>query len=312
MWWILLFFVCLAVLVWSSERFIHLAEQIGRSLGISSFIIGITIVAAGTSLPELVTSVIAILKDSGEIVIGNVVGSNITNIFLVIGVAAILMPGIQIDKRIIKRDFPILLATACILFILLLIGNNFSRIDSFIFIGLIILFFYYTVKSGSVELLGEVTGAEKSVKKVSFWTWVMLAFSGSLIYFSAQYMVVSIIRISEILNIGQDIIALSVVALGTSLPELAVSIAAARRKQGNMIIGNVIGSNIFNTLLVMGIPGLIHPFDIPFEMFYFSLPVMLVATLFFYLFSSNQKLSKFNGIFLVTCYVLYLGVLFFN
>jgi len=300
------------VLVWSSERFIHLAEQIGRSLGISSFIIGITIVAAGTSLPELVTSVIAILKDSGEIVIGNVVGSNITNIFLVIGVAAILMPGIQIDKRIIKRDFPILLATACILFILLLIGNNFSRIDSFIFIGLIILFFYYTVKSGSVELLGEVTGAEKSVKKVSFWTWVMLAFSGSLIYFSAQYMVVSIIRISEILNIGQDIIALSVVALGTSLPELAVSIAAARRKQGNMIIGNVIGSNIFNTLLVMGIPGLIHPFDIPFEMFYFSLPVMLVATLFFYLFSSNQKLSKFNGIFLVTCYVLYLGVLFFN
>ncbi len=310
MLWILLFIICLSILVWSSEKFIYLAGKAGKALGISSFVVGITIVAMGTSLPELLTSIIAILKDSGEIVVGNVIGSNITNIFLVIGTAAIVMPNIDIDRKIIRIDFPILLLTAFSLAVLLWIHQDFNRTDAFIFLAAMGVFLVYIVKSGSKELIGESTDEASSHENLIARQWVMLVLSGALIFYSAKYMVVSIIEISAFLHLGKDIIALSAVALGTSLPELAVSIAAARKKQGNMIIGNIIGSNIFNTLLVMGIPGLIRPFDIQANIFYFSLPVMIVATLFFFLFAGKRKLSKFNGITLVFFYILYLAALF--
>jgi cation:H+ antiporter len=256
--WSGVFIVSLAFLVKASDWFVNGAETIGIALGIPSFIVGVTIVAVGTSLPELAASISAVFAGSTDIVAGNAIGSNITNIVLVMGLVAMLSKEkIEIKRDIMDVDIPMLVASALVLWFLIS-DLNFTMLDAAILIAGMFIFLAYTfTKSGNDD------GEEIIRQKVGWKTIALVIGSGALIYFSANYTVSAIQEISNLLGIGTGVIALSLVALGTSLPEVLVSVTAARKGNTEIAFGNVMGSNIFNTFAVMGIPRFLGPIEIP-------------------------------------------------
>ncbi len=310
--WIIVFIISLAALIKASDYFTESAEKIGLFFGIPAFIVGVTIVALGTSLPELITCVIAVLEQSSEIVIGNVVGSNIANIFLVFGIAAIVGKKMTITHNIIKVDLPFLAGSAFLLAATAWDGD-FNRREGLLCIAAIASYLLYTAttreKQETIEIKDEIKEAAKG-PHLAWTTWAVLVVSAAFIYLGAKYTVLSIIKLSEILNIGKEIIAVSAVALGTSLPELAVTVRAARKGKTGIAVGNVLGSNIFNSLAVMGIPALLGTLVIPQSIIAFSLPVMLVATFLFVLITQDREVSQWEGWLLLVFYVFFIGKLF--
>jgi len=310
--WIIVFIISLAALIKASGYFTESAEKIGLFFGISAFIVGVTIVALGTSLPELITCVIAVLEESSEIVIGNVVGSNIANIFLVFGITAIVGKKMTITHNIVKVDLPFLAGSAFLLTAAAWDGV-FNAQEGILCIVAIVSYLLYTAntreKQGNIEIKEEIKEAAKE-PRLAWTTWVVLVVSAVFIYLGAKYTVVSIIKLSEILKIGKEVIAVSAVALGTSLPELAVTVSAARKGKTGIAVGNVLGSNIFNSLAVMGIPALMGTLVVPQSIIAFSLPVMLIATFLFVLITQDKEVSQWEGWLLLVFYVFFIGKLF--
>lgn len=299
--YILLFGGSLFVLIYASNFFIGSAERIGLSFGVSSFVIGVSIVAFGTSLPELATSIISVLKGSSEIVVGNVVGSNITNILFVLGLSAIFSGNFTIKRNLMEDDLPLLIgATVMLLFALR--DQVFSMLETGVFIVGLVTFLIYSIKNDTKE--------EENDVQVGFLTYVILILSGVGVYFSAQYTVVSIEKIAALLEINPALVSLSALALGTSLPEAVVSIAACRRGLHDLAIGNILGSNLFNIFGVMGIPALFGTLKIPAEINSFSMPFLVAVTLLFVLVCYSKKVSTWEGIMLFSMYILFLGELF--
>ncbi len=248
-----IFIVSLAVLVKSSDYFTDSAEVIGKFFRLPAFIIGVTIVAIGTSLPELVSSLFAVFNGVSEIVVGNVIGSNITNIFLVLGITAILSKKIKILHELVRVDLPLLVGSA-FLFAFAIWDGVFSLFEAILFIfGLIFYLFYIMSTQRKQEYVSADKKIEKSLpkEKLSFRTWLIFAISSIFLFIGAKYTIDSVIHLSEILNIGTEIIAIGAIALGTSLPELMVSINAAKKGKAEIAVGNILGSNIFNTFAVM-------------------------------------------------------------
>jgi len=302
--WILIFLLSLVILLQASDWFIAAAEKVGLSLGIPPFIVGVTIVAAGTSLPELVTSIFAVLENSSEIVVGNVVGSNITNILLVLGLTAIVGKKIEIDFDIMNIDMPLFVGSAFMLYFCIY-DNSFSKIEAVVCLIGLLIFLAYTFGADKQEL-------EEGEEKVALdWkVFAMLLLGGVGIKYGAEYTVKSIIEISSQLNIAKEAIALSAVAFGTSLPEIIVSIKAARKGKPEIAIGNVLGSNIFNTFAVMGIPGLLGVLTIPPNVTAFSLPLMMAASILFLIMMITRKISNWEGYILILFYVIFISELF--
>jgi len=302
--WILIFLLSLVILLHASDWFIAAAEKVGLSLGIPPFIVGVTIVAAGTSLPELVTSIFAVLENSSEIVVGNVVGSNITNILLVLGLTAIVGKKIEIDFDIMNIDMPLFVGSAFMLYFCIY-DNSFSKIEAVVCLIGLLIFLAYTFGADKQEL-------EEGEEKVALdWkVFAMLLLGGVGIKYGAEYTVKSIIEISSQLNIAKEAIALSAVAFGTSLPEIIVSIKAARKGKPEIAIGNVLGSNIFNTFAVMGIPGLLGVLTIPPNVTAFSLPLMMAASMLFLIMMITRKISNWEGYILILFYVIFISELF--
>lgn len=296
--WIGIFFASIVVLIFAANKFIESAEKIGLGLNISPFIIGVTIVAMGTSLPELITSVIAVLKDSPEIVLGNVVGSNITNISLIIGISAVLVKRMDIEFDLMKVEIPILLFSALLSYIMMMDGVI-DSFDGLVLLMGLLLFLVYTVKQNSEDNV-DSSDSEKGTFPVS--SVLIFVLSGIAIYFSADYNVKSIIKLSEILNISKEIISVTVVSFGTSLPEIVVSIAAAKRGRYDLSIGNIVGSNIFNTFAVLGIPSLIAPLAISGDMMTVSMPIMMALTFLFFIFLLSKKINRWQGWILILFY----------
>lgn len=306
--WIAVFAAALALLILASDWFIDSAEKIGLYFKIPSFVIGVIIIGIGTSLPELATSIASVARGNSEIVVGNVIGSNITNIFLVLGVGAFVGKQFSIKFDIFRSDIPFLISSA-VMISLMLADKNFSTAEAIICIVMLILYIYTSFKSGTIdEELHEFE--EKHEHKLTVMTWVMLFLSPALIALGATWTVNSVIEISKIIGIGTELIALSAVALGTSLPEVMVSIQAARRGKGEMAVGNVIGSNIFNTLAVMGIPGLFGNLKIPDDIVHFHVPLFLGATVILTIITLDKKIFRFEGIILLLFYVFFLGNIF--
>ncbi len=301
--WLGVFFVALVVLLKASDWFIAAAEKIGAAIGIPPFIVGVTIVAAGTSLPELLTSIFAVMEGSSEIVVGNVVGSNITNILLVLGLTAIIGKQIKIDFDIMNVDMPLFMGSAFLLWFCLYDGL-FSIPEALICLAGLLLFLFYTFSAGQKE--GEEHIEEVAKSSVDWKTYATLVASGVLIKYGAEYTVKAIIGISDIIQIGKEIISLTVVAFGTSLPEIIVSVKAARKGSPELAFGNVLGSNIFNTFAVMGIPGLMGSLIIPASVITFSLPIMLAASVMFALMMITKKMSQWEGYLLILFYVLFI------
>lgn len=292
-----MFIVSLAVLLKASDWFVESAEEIGLSFGISPFIIGVTIVAFGTSLPELAASIAAVLGGNSEIVVGTVVGSNITNILLVLSLTAILGKEIILDYNVMDTDMPLLAGSALFMWFVLR-DLQFDTFESVIFIGGIIAFLINTLK-----------GANKSQgerPKANYKSYLLLLLGGVLVSVGANYTILSIQNLSSMFDINPEVIALTCVALGTSLPEVVVSITAARKGKSSMAIGNVLGSNLFNTYAVMGIPGLLGTLVIPPSLLEFSLPFMVGITFMFGLVCASKKISRWEGSMLLVFYIYYL------
>ena len=277
--------------------FVSSAEKIGVALGVSPFIIGVTIVAFGTSLPELATSVASVYAGSSQIVIGNVVGSNITNILLIIGIVAIVGGGINLDYNIMEIDMPLLLSSAFLMWFALMDGH----LDYFevgLFIIALGIFLLYSIKKKRIIV------ADGDEIKASYFLYLVLA--GIIIYFSADYVIYGLKGIAEFMKIDESVISLGALALGTSLPELVVSLAAITRKNHSIAVGNVVGSNIFNTYGVLGVSSLFGSLTIPKVILQVSIPMMVGVTVLFGFVMALRKVSKWEGYMLLVLYIFFL------
>lgn len=310
--WIGIFIISLIILIKSSDYFTDSAEKIGRHFGLPAFIVGVTIVAIGTSLPELISSIFAVLGNSSEIVVGTVIGSNITNIFLILGIAAIISKKIKITHELIHVDLPLLVGSAFLLAVTIWDGV-FTLPEALLCIGGIVLYLFYTLsvekKGRDVEIKKEMKGKLKR-GKLDWKVFAILVASAFFIFLGARYTIESVIKLSEILSIGKEIIAISVVAFGTSLPELMVTVSAARKGNSEMAVGNILGSNIFNSLAVMGIPALIGTLIIPPGILTFGLPMMLIATLLYFFITQDREITRWEGWLLILFYIFFIGKLF--
>jgi len=294
----MIFVASLGALLKASDWFVDTAERIGLSLGISPFIIGVTIISFGTSLPELAASIAAVLAGESEIVVGNVIGSNTTNILLIIGLVAIVSKEIILEFRVMDTEIPLLVGSALLLWFIIRDQHLAGLEVTLLLIAML------------VFIVSSVHGSGRSPKderpKVSWKSYILLIVSIALITLGANYTVLSIQKVSGMLGIGSEILALTVVSLGTSLPEVVVSITAARKNKVGMAIGNVLGSNIFNTYAVLGIPALFGPLNIPKSIVDFSLPYMMGITFFFALLCITHRISKTEGVLLLIFYAFFL------
>lgn len=296
-----IFVASLAVLLKASDWFINAAEEIGLSFGIPPFLVGITIVAFGTSLPELATSIAAVFSGETEIVSGNVVGSNITNIALVLGLVVVLVKEVNLENNIWHVDMPHLWGSAFLLWFVLR-DYQVDFLESILLLAGLVIFLIYSVKSNP--------GEEGTVKyRAAPRSYLLLLVGGALVWLAADYTIYAIQHLSTLAGIEPEVIALSAIALGTSLPEVIVSLNAARKGKTSIAVGNVIGSNIFNTYAVMGIPSLFGDLKIPEEINEFHLPLMIVMTILFGVMSNNKNINRWEGAVLLLFYVLFFGAL---
>lgn len=309
--WLAVFVASLAALIIAARYFTVAAERIGVYFSIPPFIVGVTIVAIGTSLPELLSSVLAVVRGSSEIVVANVIGSNVANIFLILGVAAIVGRKLQITYELIHVDLPLLVGSAFLLAVTIWRGG-FTLFEALLCLAAFAVYLHYTVtvERNESEVGAAGTTGEPIPRKLGRSTLPILIISAGFIYLGAEYTVTSVIKLSEILHIGTEIIAVSAVALGTSMPELFVSVVAARRGNPDIAVGNILGSNIFNALVVMGIPGLIGTLVIPENMITFALPMMLIATLLYLFITHDKQITIWEGLLLVIFYIFFVGTLF--
>lgn len=294
-----IFVLSLGALLKGSDWFIDSAEEIGLSFGISPFIIGLTIVAFGTSLPELATSVSSVLQGNSEIVIGNVVGSNITNIALVLGLVAISIRQINMEYNVWHIDMPFLWGSAFLLYFALQDGE-FTLFEAFLFLAGLAIFLIYSFKNERDE-------EDEEKEKLSAKTYGLLAVGGIMVWLGADFTIKAISNLSMQAGISPEMIALTVVAFGTSLPEIIVSLGAAKKGKTSIAVGNVLGSNIFNTYCVMSISRFFGDLTIPDGILTNSLPIMLVMTVLFGVTSNNKKITSWEGMMLILFYIFFVG-----
>ncbi len=329
--WFIIFIVALFVLIKASDFFTDAAEHIGLRLGLSPFIIGVTIVAIGTSLPELFSSLVAAFAHHTEIVVGNVVGSNIANILLVLGVTAVFARKFTIARELIRIDLPLLVG-ATFLVALMLWDGSFTFVEGILCLVLLVVYLAYTglseKDSADKEIVKEMRTEIKDLKeenpelfvsrkrdarksRLLLWKNILILLVSVLgIYFGAKYVVEAILQLSSALGLATEVFSLTVVALGTSLPELAVSIQAARKNKAEIALGNILGSNIFNILAVLSIPSFIAPLIVSPAIISFSLPVLVLSTLLYMFITQDREITQWEGALLLIFYAYFLLRLF--
>jgi cation:H+ antiporter len=306
------------LLVWGADRFVDGAAAIARNLGVSPMLIGLTIVGFGTSAPEILVSSMAALQGNPGLAIGNALGSNIANIALILGVTALIAP-LKVASETLKREYPMLLAATLITMALMLDGAL-GRLDGIILLGGLVVLLYGMVRIGlksrasdPMELEFDAELPEQmSTKSALLWFAVGLV----LLLISSRILVWGAVNIATAFGISDLIIGLTIVALGTSLPELAAGVASALKGEHDIAIGNIIGSNMYNMLAVLAMPALLAPGEFLPEALTRDLPVMIGLTLalFFmgYGFRGPGRISRLEGLLLVLTFVGYQGLLFFD
>lgn len=275
-----------ALLIWSADKFVLGASNTARSFSISPLIVGVVIVGLGTSAPEMLVSAIAAAQGKTGISIGNALGSNITNIGLMLGLTALIYP-LHIHSKLLKREMPVLLAIMA-LSLFLLWDQYLSFWDGVILISLMVAmlaFSVYEAQSNSTDSLPQEMLDElpEEVSKGEALKWLLIGIV--VLIASSRLLVWGAVEVAEYCGVSDLIIGLTIVAIGTSLPELAATLAAARKKEFDLAVGNIIGSNIFNLLGVMALPGLIRPDSFEVEVLTRDYPVMIALTLALIIFS---------------------------
>lgn len=321
----IVFILGLGILTLGANWLVDGSSQIARKFGIRPLIIGLTIVALGTSLPEFLLNVIAVLRGEDGLAIGNIVGSNIANIGLILGISAILLP-LVVDKGTLQREYPMMLAVTG-LFYFLAFDGLISRVDGFILVSGLAAFIVYVVRDSLAHAKGEngavpsESDSEPNDSSDSRWKKlftnprtaplmrIVLVLGGmAALILGARLMVDSALGIAAILGIAPIIIGLTVVAIGTSLPELAASLMSIFRKEADMAVGNILGSNMLNILFVVGVVALIQPMAVETESITDHFPIMILfSVLVWPLARRRHRLSRASGVFLLVGFVAYLA-----
>ena len=309
---ILLVFFGIGLLWGGGEALVRGAVQLARALGLSPLVIGLTVVSFGTSCPELASTLAATLQDAPAVAFGNVVGSNIANIGLILGCTALIWP-LATKARILRRELPFMLLASGLLFPLAADGRI-GRLEGLVLFVLLLIFLAYIIwgiRDAKPETLQEFE-AEYSEGKRSPWASLALIVLGLVLLVSgAQSLIQGGLAIARSFGISERIIGLSLVALGTSLPELAASIVAALKKEGDILLGNIIGSNIFNILCILGITALVRPVEVDWLSSWPDLVVMLALSALVWPFlATRMKLERWEGFLLLSGYIAYMAVLF--
>ena len=308
-----------ALLTWSADRFVAGASALAYNLNISPLVIGLTIVSLGTSAPEILVSAVASLQGNGGLAIGNALGSNITNIGLVMGVTALIVP-LSIHSRIVRRELPLLIGVM-VLALLLLLDGTLGRLDGVILLSGMVLMLLWMTRVGIREktshdpMIDEFTDevpTDMSMRTAGLWT----AAGALLLLASSKILVWGAVSIAHNMGVSDLVIGLTIVALGTSLPELAACVMSALKNEPDIAIGNVVGSNIFNLLAVLALPGLINPIAVSNEVLTRDYPVMMCLPLAFlvmaYGFRGPGRISRIEGALLVLAFVGYQTLLYFS
>lgn len=305
----------LVLLVWSADRFIEGAACTARHLGISSLIIGMVVVGFGTSAPEMVVSSIAALHGNFGIALGNAYGSNITNIGLILGVSALINP-IAVHSQVLRKELPILILVTA-LAVWQVWDGTITRIDAvvllLVFTGLMSWMIWQSRQDKSdalgQEVEQELISHQLPLRRAIFWLVLGLI----VLVLSSRLLVWGAVNIAYALGVSELIVGLTIVAVGTSLPELASSIIAARKGEHDIALGNIIGSNLFNTLAVVGIAGMVRPLPVSKEILMRDLPVMSALTVALFIlgygFKKSGSINRVKGSLLLISYIGYTAYL---
>lgn len=303
----------LIILVWSADRFVIGAAATAKNSGMSPMLIGLTIVAFGTSAPEILVSVMASISGSGSLAVGNALGSNIANIGLVLGITALIAP-LPVKSAVLRKEIPLLLGIT-LLAGAVLINLDITLIDAILLlcslVACLVLFAKFQKSSDPADHLNDEAEEipDMSTNKAIFW----LVLGLSLLVASSRMLVWGAVEIATQMGISELVIGLTIVAIGTSLPELAASVASALKKHHDIALGNIVGSNIFNLAAVMAIPGLVDPITldaIAFNRDYLVMLAMTVALLIFCLLQRPATVNRIEGGLLTAAYAGYMLVLY--
>ena len=313
-------FLCigLTLLVWSADRLVYGAAALAKNLGVTPLVIGMTILAMGSSAPEMMVSATAALDGKTDTAVGNVLGSNIANIALILGITALLKP-LSISSDIIRRELPLMMGVTLIAGVLLWD----SHLGFFEGVLLVVLFVAFLLTMLKISRNAKATGGDPLVDeqesdipdgvsnpKAIMWTLIGLV----LLPYAASMLVDSSVTIAKYFGMSDLVIGLTIIAIGTSLPELAASVASLFKGEDDMAVGNIIGSNVFNILAVMGIPGLLNPSTLsPLAMgrdYYVMLGVSILLVLM--ALGKRRQINRVEGFILLATFIAYQGYLFYN
>lgn len=305
---VLLLIFGIVVVLKSADWLTNGAVGLATKLGISQIVIGLTIVAIGTSMPEFFVSIVSAIKETPDLAVGNIVGSNIFNVLLIVGVAATVAP-IAIQRATVRRDIPIAIV-ASIMLTFMMLDDNISRIDALILFAAFIAFIWITLRNSKNDTNEKDASTEKVIPT---WKSVLFIIFGLVgLVLGSNIFVDNASSLAHGWGISDAVIGLTIVAGGTSLPELATSAVAARKGDSGIAIGNVLGSNVFNILMILGLTGIISPMHIQ-NITYIDMAVMVISMALFWLFSFTKlRVERWEGCVLIACFLGYITWLVSN
>ena len=305
---VLLLIFGIVVVLKSADWLTNGAVGLATKLGISQIVIGLTIVAIGTSMPEFFVSIVSAIKGTPDLAVGNIVGSNIFNVLLIVGVAATVAP-IAIQRATVRRDIPIAIV-ASIMLTFMMLDDNISRIYALILFAAFIAFIWITLRNSKNDANEKDASTEKVIPT---WKSVLFIIFGLVgLVLGSNIFVDNASSLAHGWGISDAVIGLTIVAGGTSLPELATSAVAARKGDSGIAIGNVLGSNVFNILMILGLTGIISPMHIQ-NITYIDMAVMVISMALFWLFSFTKlRVERWEGCVLIACFLGYITWLVSN
>ena len=295
----------IALVLWGADRLTDGAVAIAERMHISQMVIGLTIVAMGTSMPEFFVSFMSALKDTPDMAVGNVVGSNIFNTLLIVGCAALVTP-IMILPATVKKDIPFAMV-ASVALLLMCLDGNISRIDAVVLLVLFAVFMYFTLKGAKENEQSMQQTSAKSSKSFMSVVWIVVGLV--CLVFGSNLFVDAATVIARQLGVSDAVIGLTIIAGGTSFPELATSVVSARKGQSGIAIGNVLGSNVFNILLILGVTGVMSPMTLQ-GITTVDLTMLVVSMVMLWLFSfTKYTLARWEGAVLTIVFIGYMSYL---
>lgn len=302
------------LLIKGADFFVEGASSVAKMLKVPSLIIGMTIVAMGTSLPETSVSIAASMNNQNTLAVSNVVGSNIFNLMVVLGVCAVITE-LKVSKDVLKRDYPFSVLCAILLLVAGVIGMTLGRMDGIIFLVIFAIFIFYLIKSAlDARKSGEISEKEREMNEemeemedLPVWKCILYIVGGAIaIKYGGDWVVDSASVIATSFGISATLVGLTICSVGTSLPELVTSIVAARKNELDMAVGNVVGSNVFNILMVLGIAATVSPIAFLTENIIDIVVLLVFSLITWVLCVTQKKLSKKEGILMLVLYTIYL------